>query len=268
MNDLLTGGLSAIISRTATAPLELFKIQRQNSFIPFSTLRAVLQREGVSYLWKGNGTNCMRAFPQFAISYAVYERNKVGVFANVQNTSFQNFLCGATGGMTAMAAIYPLETARSRLSLQSQKSHYTSLSDALRKMRIREMYRGLGMSMLGFGPYNAFSFMLYHQLPPILERTKMSEASRKLLAGGLAGVGAVSLTYPTDLVRRRLQLQGFDKSVPQYDGIRDCVQKIVQREGFRGLYRGLLATYIKLFPTTAIQFWVIEKCNHLFKNKH
>ncbi len=91
MNDLLTGGLSAIISRTATAPLELFKIQRQNSFIPFSTLRAVLQREGLSYLWKGNGTNCLRAFPQFAISYAVYERNKVGVFSNVKNTSRRKF---------------------------------------------------------------------------------------------------------------------------------------------------------------------------------
>jgi len=268
MNDLLTGGISAIISRTATAPLELFKIQRQNSFIPFSTLRAVLKREGVGHLWKGNATNCIRAFPQFAISYAVYERNKVGIFADIKQGSLQNFLCGATGGMTAMAAIYPLETARSRLSLQSKKSHYTSLSDALKQMRVREMYRGLGMSMLGFGPYNAFSFMFYHQLPPVLERTNLGEANVKLLAGGLAGVGAVSLTYPTDLVRRRLQLQGFDKSVPKYTGIRDCVQKILKLEGFRGLYRGLPATYIKLFPTTAIQFWVIEKCNHLFKNKH
>jgi hypothetical protein len=130
------------------------------------------------------------------------------------------------------------------------------------------MYRGLGMSMLGFGPYNAFCFMFYHQLPPILERTNLSEGKRKLLAGGLAGMGAVSITYPTDLVRRRLQLQGFDDSVPVYNGIRDCVQKIIHREGFRGLYRGLLATYIKLFPTTAIQFWVIETGNQLFKNKH
>ena len=54
ITDLITGGMSAIVSRTATAPLELFKIQRQNSFVPYSTLRAVLQREGVKYLWKGN----------------------------------------------------------------------------------------------------------------------------------------------------------------------------------------------------------------------
>jgi len=268
MNDLLAGGSAAVISRTATAPLELFKIQRQNSFMPYSTLRAVLQREGVSYLWKGNGTNCMRAFPQFAITYALFERSKTSVFADVKYTALQNFLCGAVSGMTAMAIIYPMETARSRLTLQSQNSHYASLGYALRQMRVREMYRGLGMSLLGFGPYNAFSIMFYHQLPPLIERTGLSETNGKLLGGGLAGIGAVSITYPTDLVRRRLQLQGFDDSVPVYTGIRDCVRKIMHLEGFRGLYRGLFATYIKLFPTTAIQLWVIEKGNHLFKNKH
>ena len=41
-----------------------------------------------------------------------------------------------------------------------------------------------------------------------------------LFAGGFAGMSAVSYTYPTDLIRRRLQLQGFDKTVPKYNGIR------------------------------------------------
>ena len=52
--DLLIGGLSGIISRTVTAPLELWKMQRQNFFIPNSTFRDVLQKEGFRYLWKGN----------------------------------------------------------------------------------------------------------------------------------------------------------------------------------------------------------------------
>ena len=66
--DLLIGGLSGIISRTATAPLELWKMQRQNFFIPNSTFRDVLQKEGFRYLWKGNYTNCMRIFPQYSIN--------------------------------------------------------------------------------------------------------------------------------------------------------------------------------------------------------
>ena len=44
--DLVIGGLSGVISRTLTAPLELYKIQRQNAFIPNSTVRAVLKKDG------------------------------------------------------------------------------------------------------------------------------------------------------------------------------------------------------------------------------
>jgi len=71
-------------------------------------------------------------------------------------------------------------------------------------------------------------------------------------------MAAVSFTYPTDLMRRQLQLQGFDKTVPKYDGIIDCGRKIVRNQGFRGLYKGLLASYISIFPKFALQFWSFE----------
>ena len=261
--DFITGGLSAIVSRTLTAPLELFKMQRQNSFIPFSTIRDVIQKEGTSYLWKGNGTNCIRAFPQFAINYTIFEHCRQHI--PTENKKIQNFTAGVVSGTTAIACIYPLETARSRLSLQTCHTHYSSLTDALRKMKFREMYGGLRMSLMGFGPYNAFSFMFYFHLVDILAPYSLEKNIEKLVAGGLSGVGAVSITYPTDLIRRRLQLQGFDSTVPRYSGISHCASTIIKKEGFRGLYRGLLATYIKLFPTTAIQFWTLEKCNELFK---
>ena len=87
----------------------------------------------------------------------------------------------------------------------------------------------------------------------------------KVVGGGTAGITAVSITYPTDLIRRRLQLQNFDKSVPKYSGILDCINKIVKSEGPRGLYRGLTATYIKLFPTIGIQFLAMERLNQCLK---
>ena len=264
--DFITGGLSAIVSRTLTAPLELFKIQRQNSFMPFSTIRDVLRKEGPLYLWKGNGTNCLRAFPQYAINYTLFEHCRQLI--PTENKKVKNFTSGVVSGITAIACVYPLETARSRLSLQTCHTHYSSLTDALYKMRFREMYGGLRMSLMGFGPYNAFNFMFYFHLVDILAPYSLDNNIEKLVAGGLSGVGAISITYPTDLIRRRLQLQGFDASVPHYSGISHCARTIIKKEGFRGLYRGLLATYIKLFPTAAIQFWTMEKCNELFKNKH
>ncbi len=66
--------------------------------------------------------------------------------------------------------------------------------------------------------------------------------------------------------RRRLQMQGFDKAVPEYSGIVDCARKIVQQEGIRGLYRGLGAGYLKVFPTLAVQFWSMELFSEMFKS--
>ena len=43
--DLLIGGIAGIISRTATAPLELYKIQQQNNYLKNSTIKNVLNKE-------------------------------------------------------------------------------------------------------------------------------------------------------------------------------------------------------------------------------
>ena len=92
--DLVVGGLSGVISRTLTAPLELYKIQRQNAFIPNSTIRDVLKKEGIKYLWKGNGTNCIRVFPQTAINYGIFEFCKQNMFEEIENEKIKNLLSG------------------------------------------------------------------------------------------------------------------------------------------------------------------------------
>ena len=57
MENFVIGGLSAIVSRTATAPLELYKLQLQNNYLKNNSLYHVVRNEGVRFLWKGNMTN-------------------------------------------------------------------------------------------------------------------------------------------------------------------------------------------------------------------
>jgi hypothetical protein len=79
------------------------------------------------------------------------------------------------------------------------------------------------MSILGFAPFSALSFSAYFTYKEYLEsHTLWNSDIIKVVGGGMAGISAVSVTYPTDLIRRRLQLQNFDKSVPKYSGILDC----------------------------------------------
>ena len=258
MENFIIGGLGAIISRTLTAPIELYRIQRQNYFIPNTKLKSVLEKEGLKYLWKGNGINCLRIFPQMSINWGIFKYLDNNI--TIKNKKFKHLTSAFISGSISMCSIYPLETIRSRLSLQTNHNYYNSALDAIKKIPINELYGGLRMSILGYAPFNAINFTSYHYY-------KEHISDSKLLCGGLSGITALSITYPSDLIRRRLQLQNFDKSVPKYDGINDCIKKIIQLEGLSGLYRGIIASYIKCFPTLAIQFWSIEQLTKLLKTE-
>lgn len=76
MTDFLIGGVSAAVSKTATAPIERVKLllqtQDSNKAIIESGRKytgivdcftRVVNEEGVKYLWRGNTSNVIRYFP-------------------------------------------------------------------------------------------------------------------------------------------------------------------------------------------------------------
>ena len=161
--------------------------------------------------------------------------------------------------------IYPLETARTHLSLQTNHSKYSGISDVFRKLSLRELYAGFKLTCLGYGPWNAINFASYNYYKNHFKLYEYKSPSLfKLLCGGMAGITAITITYPTDLIRRRLQMQSFSPEVPRYNGIIDCIKIIFKSEGIKGLYRGLFINYIKTFPTLAIQFYSLDTLKEIF----
>jgi len=261
---LLIGGCSSIVSRTCTSPLELYRLQKQNRFIPGSSLKHILKNEGVLGFWKGNGVNCMRVFPQYAINYTIY-RN-VLKHMELENKFHNIFASSFLAGSLSMLCIYPLETSRTFLSLQSNKNQYKNFLDIIKKVPFKNLYGGSMMSIMGFAPWNAISLTTFNIYKDLLHNNYEVQNPNlmKLVCGGFAGMTAISITYPTDLIRRRLQLQHFGcDSVPEYNGIIDCSKKVLKSEGLIGLYRGLPAAYIKTFPSLAIQMYMIDTLGEL-----
>lgn len=60
--------------------------------------------------------------------------------------------------------------------------------------------------------------------------------------------------HPFDTVKVSLQTQDFRK--PIYSGTFDCVKKIIQRDSFKGLYRGLSSPMMSVSFINAILFGV------------
>lgn len=75
--------------------------------------------------------------------------------------------------------------------------------------------------------------------------------------GALAGTIAVTFTYPIDLTRRLLQLNG--QPGHKYNGIADVYKQLYAKEGVNGFFKGLWATYLKVAPMTAILFFTNEQ---------
>ncbi|SOV05759.1 related to mitochondrial amino acid transporter ARG-13 [Ustilago sp. UG-2017a] len=67
---------------------------------------------------------------------------------------------------------------------------------------------------------------------------RMSQATKDIAFGSIAGMVSKVFEHPFDLVKVRLQTQSADRP-PRYAGAFDCFKQTYLQEGIRGLYRGL-----------------------------
>ncbi|RKP38249.1 mitochondrial carrier domain-containing protein, partial [Dimargaris cristalligena] len=74
-----------------------------------------------------------------------------------------------------------------------------------------------------------------------------------IVYGSLSGVAAKLVEYPFDTVKVRLQAQPADR--PWFKGPWDCVTTTVQREGMRGLYRGVASPVLGAMLENSVLFY-------------
>ncbi|GBP60666.1 hypothetical protein EVAR_55736_1 [Eumeta japonica] len=84
----------------------------------------------------------------------------------------------------------------------------------------------------------------------------------KIINGGIAGIIGVSVVFPLDLVKTRLQNQTVGPmGERQYKSIIDCFKKTFASEGYFGMYRGSAINIILITPEKSIKL----TCNDMFR---
>lgn len=76
----------------------------------------------------------------------------------------------------------------------------------------------------------------------------------QFLAGAVAGISEVLIMYPLDVVKTRMQLQVGTGVQAEYKGVVDCFSKIIRKEGFGKLYRGIIPPILMEAPKRATKF--------------
>nr|CAD1819385.1 unnamed protein product [Ananas comosus var. bracteatus] len=282
---LLAGGVAGAVSKTCTAPLArltiLFQVQGMHSDVAtlskpsiWREASRIVYEEGFRAFWKGNLVTIAHRLPYSSISFYTYERYKhlLQLFPGLDRHGDYvsadvcvRLLGGGLAGITAASVTYPLDLVRTRLAAQTRTMYYRGISHALytifRDEGVTGLYKGLGATLLGVGPSIAISFSVYETLRSYwqIKRPQDSPVFVSLACGSLSGIASSTITFPLDLVRRRMQLEGVAGRARVYNsGLFGTFGHIVRTEGYRGLYRGILPEYYKVVPSVGIVFMTYE----------
>lgn len=186
-------------------------------------------------------------------------------------------LASAGSTMSVSSSVHPHDN-----RLRHHGGIARTLGLTLEREGFRGIYHGVGASMYGILPYAGLKFYVYQSLKQWCHRTYDWSALRgtdghhdesarlpvplMLLFGGTAGLVAQTVTYPFDVVRRRMQVEALQleslqlppstglalKSTPQ------AMALIAREQGWRVLFAGLSINYLKVVPSTAIGFTVYD----------
>ncbi len=227
---------------------------------------------------QGNGTSVLHRFPYAGINFFCYEHFKdfLGDGSPRNETPFTRLVAGAMAGGVACSACYPLDLIRTRLTIQDEgpDKAYRSISHAFRKIAEVEglggLYRGLGTTLMVAVPNLAISYCIYGTMKEFMFHRKyptrdILEANQEephftesLICGATSGICSSLITYPMDVLRRRLQVLGLHCSKGEPRGPWGELQTILKHEGPRGLYRGLVPELLKVTPMVGCTFTTYE----------
>ncbi|KAI8810145.1 mitochondrial carrier domain-containing protein [Cladochytrium replicatum] len=181
----------------------------------------------------------------------------------------EKFLCSGAAPATAVLFTNPFDTAKVRLQLQGEQvksalrsaTSETEAAELLRKTQIYKnsfdtigkiytneglagLQKGILPAVLREGSKNVFRLGMYDPIMGVLHDPKNGSAPawKRVIAGSLCGVMGAFACNPFELVKTRLQSSAAGKIAVghqhQYSGVWDALKKIVQKDGFTGLYRG------------------------------
>lgn len=244
--------------------------------------RTIWKQGGIKAFYVGNGLNVLKVFPESAIKFGSFESAKrffarlEGVDDTSKLSKISTYLSGGIGGVCAQFAIYPIDTLKFRLqcsNLDSSVKGNALLIQTAKHMYqeggLRMFYRGIFVGVSGIFPYAALDLGTFTTIKKWLvkrqsKKLDINEEDVKLpnymvlSLGAMSGTFGATVVYPINLLRTRLQAQGTYAHPYRYDGFMDVFRKTLVREGYPGLFKGLVPNLAKVAPAVSISYFMYE----------
>lgn len=146
---------------------------------------------------------------------------------------------------------------------------------------LSNFFRGFTPTLAGMIPYAGASFLAHDsmsdvmRMPILAPYTTLPNTSRaesgtqppkpaqlrywaELTTGGIAGFVSQTVSYPLEVIRRRMQVggvvgDGHRLSIPE------VARRIYMERGYKGFFVGLTIGYVKVVPMVAVSFYAYER---------
>jgi solute carrier family 25 protein 42 len=294
--SMVAGALAGAMAKTVIAPGDRVKIifqadaHRKFSFsAALKVAQKIVEASGLRGLWTGHTATLLRIMPYAATSFTSFDYYKSllrwAFNVPLSLTSKQEakdhrafaarFFAGSAAGATATAIVYPLDLIRARYAAHWDKTkRYPSYVAAVRSIvhdeGPRALYSGLTPTLVGIVPYSGITFCAFETLTAALagvrglENAKQLQSSETFVCGAVAGLIGQSLTYPLDIIRRRMQVHPL-----HYRDMRGTFKTILKNEGVvGGLFKGLSMNWIKGPISVGISFTTRDYFKHRIQQYH
>jgi solute carrier family 25 protein 16 len=247
---LISGSLAGVTSVFFTYPLEVIRVR-----LAFETRRD--HRSTLSSICK-----------------QIYNEQPPAPSHNLSSAA--NTVASSAAGTTPL----PIRAAASTIATTVSTLESTRSSSG----GLANFYRGFSPTLWGMLPYAGMSFLThdtvgdwlrhpsisrYTTLPakPSNSNSASNATSRRpqlsgpfeLLSGASAGLISQTVSYPLEIIRRRMQVGGVVGDGHKL-GIGETARRIWLDRGWRGFFVGLTIGYMKVVPMVAVSFWTYERC--------
>ncbi len=199
--------------------------------------------------------------------------------------SLNEFITGGLIGISNLIIGYPFDTIKVNMQTNIQTNNQMNLFQTIQHIKsnygIRGFYRGIGFPILTSPIQNALAHSSYYQAIKYFKyqhmldqsKTNLSDRSESdsinyeyvLAASAYSSLICSFINCPSELFK--IKLQTSNQTPNQTPSVKQTFRNILNSDGVKGLYVGLVPTFYRDMLITASQFLIYENIKKNLQKK-